>query len=751
MAVGAWAAAFAAMQAAVATGQGASWQPPALVLVAFVQWLAVARLALWRVERRDLKWIIPSIALALMAGNAGERSPAALLAIPALVRSRWRYELRGRERALLGLLAILFLASHFLGVNDIRAPLPDPQLGGAHRFARWVDGLGVIYALLGLGHVRRAQLRIRSIKRRLVVSHLMAGAVPVLLLLAFWFLSAYITMCSDKAATAARLMQQDAADLRTALESGLAAEDPARALAPLGATVLRPPADAQPWLAHWTDDLPQAGVAWIEGEAYLAARVAPDVALRPLEPLMTSRYEAAVEARVALGTNLSVTTDESGVRIGPDVKAPGDKPAPILTLSSGDEAAPGFDDPQGRRRVGADIGGGPGAAGLPLLEFSAAGGRLSDTLVLARAGFVESLIGSVRSVRESPVNIFYLVILGLVALLFLVLELYTVGMVTRMGRSIAKAIAALRRGTAALEEGRLEHRIPIEDRDDLWEVAAAFNQMAKGLQRAQALELERERMEGELRLARQIQSRLLPAGPPAVPGLDLAGTYLPAQEVGGDYYGYLPAGEGRVGLVIADVAGKGIPAALLMSGFRASLVSQPLDALEPGEVLARVNEFLLRGIDPGRFVTAFLAVIEPAAGRLRYAGAGHNPPLLLRASGAQGRDARASVERLEAGGIMLGVLDGLAYPTAEVTLEPGDLLVLYTDGVTEAQNDAGDQWGEERFVEALRRAGAAGGVSCARLTETLVEEVRSFEGPHQRSDDVTLVLARYVGAAVVVR
>lgn len=710
------------MHLAGAGGAGTSWQQPALVAAAFLQWAALAHLALWGVERRDLRWILPAIGISVIATAAGDGSRGfGLLAIPALVRARWRYELRGSERWLLGFLAAIYFLSHGISINDFRPHLPDPTLGGGGRFAAWVDSLGAMYALLSLRHVRRAQLRIRSIRRRLVVSHLLAGAVPVALLLAFWFLSAYLTMCNDKAAVAVRMMEQDAVELRAALAGTADPEEAGRTLARLGARYIAPGPGGPPWTAQWGEELPQAAVAWIEGEAWLAARDAGrGIALRPLAPLLASRYEPAAGARLALAANMRVSTNERGVQIGPE------------TVDEDSTAAPGES-----RHAGSDIRGGPGASLVRILEFSPAGGRTDDVLLLARAGFVESLIGSVRGVRENPVSFFYLVVLGIVALTLLGVELYAAGMVSRMARSIAGAIASLRRGTEELEAGRLEHRIPIEGRDDLWDVAASFNQMAKGLQRAQSLELERERMEGELRLARQIQSRLLPAGPPSVVRLDLAGTYLPAQEVGGDYYGYLAAGEGRIGLVIADVAGKGIPAALLMSGFRASLLSQMLDRLDPGSALARVNDFLLQGIDPGRFVTAFLAVLDPAAGRLRYAGAGHNPPLLLRAGGG--------IERLEQGGLMLGVLEGLSYPTAETRFLPGDLLVLYTDGVTEAQNDAGELWGEERLVEAIRRAPA--GASCAELAALLLEEVRRFEGPHHRFDDITLLLARYVDGA----
>jgi sigma-B regulation protein RsbU (phosphoserine phosphatase) len=299
------------------------------------------------------------------------------------------------------------------------------------------------------------------------------------------------------------------------------------------------------------------------------------------------------------------------------------------------------------------------------------------------------------------------------------------------GSPVLTQAAPWGRSVLPFEAGDLSHRIPVEGDDDLWEVAGAFNRMAAGLERGRQLEIERQRIEDELALARRIQTRLLPTAPPGVEGLELAGTSESAREVGGDYYDYLPLGDGRVALVIADVPGKGVGAALLMSGFRASLLSQDLSDADPAKFLGQLNRFLHRSVEPGRFVTAFLGVLDGRSGRLVYCNAGHNAPLLVGADG--------TVTLLETGGLILGILEHSPHEVGEAILRPGERLVLYTDGVTEAADESDEQWGEERLIESLRGASQE---PCAGVVARIVEAVRRFEGARGASDDVMLIVAR---------
>ena len=243
--------------------------------------------------------------------------------------------------------------------------------------------------------------------------------------------------------------------------------------------------------------------------------------------------------------------------------------------------------------------------------------------------------------------------------------------------------------------------------------------------------LEKQRMEQQLMIAREVQSTLLPSAAPAVPGYDIAGINLPTWTISGDYYDYIPLTGGRLSLVIADVSGKGVPAALIMATFRAALRARLYKNGEILGLLEEVNHILLEPSDMLRFVTAFYAVLDPSLGRLDYVDCGHNPPMLLRSSGGQ--------ELLDQGGPALGVVGDRQFESGTVSLGPGDVLVLYTDGVVELADSHGTEFGKGRLEQVLRR--------CARLpaqamVHSVVEATRTFSGRNEYDDDFTLVIVK---------
>jgi len=320
----------------------------------------------------------------------------------------------------------------------------------------------------------------------------------------------------------------------------------------------------------------------------------------------------------------------------------------------------------------------------------------------------------------------------LIAALFIAAVWITISMVAAMGRSITRSVHVLTAATAALREGKLGHRIAIEGEDELWRVAGSFNEMAEGLERMRAMELTNERLEEELRLARRIQERLLPEAPPILDRLELAGLSLPARHVGGDYFDYIPIDGGRrVVVAVADVSGKGVGAALLMSSFRASLRSQDLDKFGPAHASAILNRFVCGSVDPGKFITAFLAILDPATGEIRYVNAGHEPPILLRPDG--------EIAELDRGGLIMGAFAQADYEEGSIEMPPGSLLAIFTDGVTEARNVQGGFLGDEPLRNILRRSE---GASCAQLLQRVVSEITAFAGDEPQSDDITLLLAR---------
>lgn len=243
---------------------------------------------------------------------------------------------------------------------------------------------------------------------------------------------------------------------------------------------------------------------------------------------------------------------------------------------------------------------------------------------------------------------------------------------------------------------------------------------------------EKQRLEQEMDLARGIQQRLLPQRIPTFAGADLAAVCTPARVVGGDYLDVHDLGDGKVLLIVADATGKGMPASLLMATVHASqLALRPLN-LPVQELVAHLNRVVCLSTSSSTFVTLFAAVYDTRSGHFVYSNAGHNPALLLRKSG--------EVEWLSDGGLLLGVMQGMPYEASEGYLEPGDLVVFYTDGVTEAPRGDDEEFGEERLLQTVADVRDA---PASEVLSTLVEAVKAFSGPNTPpADDLTLIVLK---------
>ena len=244
-----------------------------------------------------------------------------------------------------------------------------------------------------------------------------------------------------------------------------------------------------------------------------------------------------------------------------------------------------------------------------------------------------------------------------------------------------------------------------------------------------AIRIERDRL-AEVEQAAEIQRQFLPSTAPVLPGLELAGYNAACRTVGGDYYDFLPYPDNRVGVVIGDVAGKGMPAALMMTSLQAKVQALAETPGDPATVVGRLNRSLIGTCPSNRFITFFFAIIDASSGDIAFCNAGHNPPFVVRAGGA--------IERLEGGGPVLGILPAMTYQGRECHMEPGDLLVLYSDGVTEAANLAGEEF-EDRLPElaaALRHR------SAAEVVQAIHEAVKEWIAGQPPADDITVVVAR---------
>ena len=264
----------------------------------------------------------------------------------------------------------------------------------------------------------------------------------------------------------------------------------------------------------------------------------------------------------------------------------------------------------------------------------------------------------------------------------------------------------------------------------------SFDDVTRGIEEqrhaiAQKLENER-RAAQELEIAMQVQSRLFPQCFPSLKSLEFAGVCHQARHVGGDYYDFLNLGGERVGLVIGDISGKGIAAALLMANLQANLRSQCAIALDLRRLLCSVNHLFCENTGDSSFATLFFAEFDDASRLLRYANCGHLPPLLLHADD--------SVDRLPATATVMGAFKDWDTTLDECQLQPGDTLALFTDGITESFNSFDEEFGEHRLIEVLRRNRHLDSQS---LLSTIVNEVR-HHSPHEQHDDITLIIARCV-------
>ena len=333
-----------------------------------------------------------------------------------------------------------------------------------------------------------------------------------------------------------------------------------------------------------------------------------------------------------------------------------------------------------------------------------------------------------------------------IAMFFALLEMFALLMATGLSWTITRSVAELYQGTRAIDAGHLEHRIPVKRKDQLAALANSFNRMAASVSELLVQQREKERLLNELAIAQEVQTTLFPRSPAMMGALEVHGTCLPARTVGGDYFDFIfgfgpglgPDGKsaGHVTLALGDISGKGISAALLMSALHSAdrafsaAVGEEGAAVSPALLLKLLNAHLFRSTQSARYATLFLATYDPATRRLTYSNGGHLPPLVISKDG--------SVQRLEVGGAVVGLLDGLEYEEATVQLEPGDLFVAYTDGLTEPEKN-GEDFGEQRLMEFVR---ARRNEPLTVLATHTLQVVKAWIGEQEQPDDMTIVLAR---------
>lgn len=315
----------------------------------------------------------------------------------------------------------------------------------------------------------------------------------------------------------------------------------------------------------------------------------------------------------------------------------------------------------------------------------------------------------------------------------LAIGIMIVGVVPLSGR-LTRNLTALTEGVNSISHGDYRARVPIRSSDEIGKLALAFNKMAADVERHQTAVVEQERLRRELELGRQIQSDMLPSAPMSFGLTEVQGVSIPAREVGGDFFNYFALENGHVALLVGDVSGKGVGAALLMANIQASLRTR----LAMGQSLAAIAESLDREMATTSgsrlYVTLFIGIFDPASRRLQYVNAGHNPQFVLRPGQA--------LEKMHATGIPIGLLAGRGYTHRDVSLASGDLLFFYTDGCVESENEADEMFGTDRLERLLVSIGSSGPSTPDRVLQQVEESVTTFRGTREPNDDATMMAVR---------
>lgn len=635
--------------------------------------------------------------------------------------------------AFLGLLILYFALDTFAASSWITI---------AAGLGALVTGIWLAVRLLRLA-MRHAVWRLRN---RLIVTYLFIGFVPVLLVLvltalACWLLLAQVTVylvtneLDHRIATLASIAQNlGHADAKSrvmlASEVRRLNEDRYPGLA----IVLGLPAGVQREPADSTEPEPKAGWNTISG-----------VLVRGERNFLWAYYKAP-DGYVALS---SPVTGDWLADLVPNL-------GPVYFLKSRGQGGLVNIDPAGRERGtrGTSVAVPPAQnrfdsvigwpATIPTLDWERPNQPGPDDYISVRS----RISAVVQAVFNRPADIAQDVIkvaIIAVTIIFVIVYIVALAIGVTMTRTITGAVHRLYEGTGKIREGDFAHRIQVAGRDQLAELANSFNQMTENLERLVVVAKEKERLQSEIEIARDVQSRLFPRTVPELQTLRLKAVCHPARMVSGDYYDYALMQKSQVALSIADVAGKGISAALLMASLQSSLRSQLEDSLEAAatagngaathavstsRLVSRLNRQLHASTSAEKYATFCLGLYDEASSVFTYTNAGHLPPLLVR---------NGCVEQLEVNGTVVGAFSFAKFTESRVELKANDLLVFFTDGVTEPENEYGEMFGEERLTDLLAKNAHR---SEDQIIELVLDSVRNFARSGEAQDDMTILLAR---------
>jgi phosphoserine phosphatase RsbU/P len=395
--------------------------------------------------------------------------------------------------------------------------------------------------------------------------------------------------------------------------------------------------------------------------------------------------------------------------------------------------------------------------GTPLSVMDWETGKVIDGGAIMRVRTLPSVLyGHLFAALGSFVEGVVYILLG-VGIFFAVIELVALIIGTRMTRTVTAAVANLHDATKHVDRGDFSHRIPVKSTDQLADLAISFNSMTASIEKLIVEQKEKQRLENELTIAQEVQAQLFPRQVSELESLEVHGFCRPARTVSGDYYDFVTASSHKLILAVGDISGKGISAALLMATIHSAVraysmehpqIREPIAVgaggrsgrtlaawpegveVSPAALLSLLNHQLYESTPPEKYATLFLGIYDGRTHHLTYSNGGHLPPILVGEDG--------SVRRLEAGGTVIGLFDNMTYDEGAVEMQPGEIFVAYSDGVTEPENDFGE-FGEERLIDIVRENRH---LPLPQISQTVTMAVDDWIGDNEQPDDVTLVLAR---------
>jgi len=356
---------------------------------------------------------------------------------------------------------------------------------------------------------------------------------------------------------------------------------------------------------------------------------------------------------------------------------------------------------------------------------------VEQSVGLTASSRFSAVLGALFNPGLAQTNELVGVLLRIFVALFIIVELIALAIGISLTRSITAAVHGLYEGTERVMEGDLTHRIRIRGRDQIASLSLSFNRMTENIEHLLQVAAEKERLQADVEIAREVQAQMYPKAVPESPQLELAAACLPARTVSGDFYHYQRLPGDRIAFLLGDVAGKGISAALLMATIQTTCrarLDREIDG--PAQMVQELNRQMSQHSAPEKYATLCFAIYDETTRELTYTNAAHLPPILLR---------QGEVQRFGIDGTIVGSFPRVTFGESRITLQPGDLLVCFTDGVTEPENEYGEQFGEERLIELIERHAER---DSADMIQAVSHAVRQWTGSPELQDDLTMMIAR---------